>query len=110
MRLPYSLIAVLALAFTAACGTAPADPAPPRHGKTCAGIAALQCGAGDVCVIAPGTCRMPDAGGICKTRPQMCPHLVKPVCGCDARTYNNSCEAERAGASVLHDGQCEAPK
>ena len=115
MRLQSCLIAILAVAFCASCDPIPLpgaphipDPTPPRHGKTCAGIAALQCGSGDTCVIPAGTCRMPDAGGICRTRPQVCYHLVKPVCGCDGKTYNNSCEAQRAGASVLHDGACKA--
>ena len=43
--------------------------------------------------------------------PKMCPHLVSPVCalakGAKRSTFNNSCEAETAGAKVLHDGACE---
>jgi hypothetical protein len=42
--------------------------------------------------------------------PKMCPHLVSPVCalkGATRSTFNNSCEADVAGAYVLHDGACE---
>jgi len=47
---------------------------------------------------------------VAQAEPKMCPHLVSPVCalkGTARTTFNNSCEAERDGASVLHDGACE---
>jgi hypothetical protein len=50
------------------------------------------------------------AAGAAQAEPKMCPHLVSPVCalkGETRTTYNNSCEAERDGAGVLHDGACE---
>ncbi len=50
------------------------------------------------------------AGSVARAEPKMCPHLVAPVCALkgEARTtFNNSCEAERAGATVLHNGACE---
>lgn len=48
--------------------------------------------------------------GAAHAEPKMCPHLVSPVCALkDATrtTFNNGCEAEVAGASILHDGACE---
>jgi len=50
------------------------------------------------------------AGSAAHAEPKMCPHLVAPVCtltGEARTTFNNSCEAERVGATVLHDGACE---
>jgi hypothetical protein len=47
-----------------------------------------------------------NAGGICNQRPQICPDVVMPVCGCDGTTYNNDCFRQRAGACKLHDGPC----
>jgi hypothetical protein len=39
-------------------------------------------------------------------QPQMCPFSYFPVCGCDGRTYSNSCHAARAGVSVRQAGEC----
>jgi len=50
------------------------------------------------------------ATNVALAEPKMCPHLVSPVCalkGTARTTFNNSCEAERDGGSVLHDGACE---
>jgi hypothetical protein len=46
--------------------------------------------------------------GECTPRPQGCPDVVLPVCGCDRRTYFNACEAAAAGVSIAHDGACES--
>ncbi len=35
-----------------------------------------------------------------------CPTHIDPVCGCDGRTYNNRCEANRAGMYVQYKGFC----
>jgi hypothetical protein len=41
---------------------------------------------------------------------KVCPKNILPVCALNSdgtrATFNNSCEAERAGATVLHDGRC----
>lgn len=47
-----------------------------------------------------------DAPGNCVARPDMCPMYIKPVCGCDGRTYNNPCEANRGGVNVKAQGPC----
>ena len=42
--------------------------------------------------------------------PQFCPTVVDPVCGNDGVTYNNACEADVAGATVVFEGSCsDAP-
>lgn len=62
-----------------------------------------QCGAGDFCAKADGKC---EDEGICAKRPQLCPLPVDPVCGCNGKTFNNRCEAFRAGVDVKHAGKC----
>lgn len=45
---------------------------------------------------------------------QECPRIYKPVCGVVVSasriaTYPNSCEADKAGARILHEGKCQGP-
>ncbi|MFQ5416372.1 MAG: Kazal-type serine protease inhibitor domain-containing protein [Myxococcota bacterium] len=58
------------------------------------------------CAKEPGVCG--DAAGECQRRPQICPLVAKPVCGCDGNTWGNACSAAHAGVNVVHDGPCEA--
>ncbi len=51
-----------------------------------------------------GACTGP---GTVERRPQACPDVWRPVCGCDGHTYGNACEAAAAGASVARAGACE---
>jgi len=44
--------------------------------------------------------------GVCVPRPEACPDVWDPVCGCDGVTYPNACEAARAGMSVDYPGVC----
>lgn len=62
-----------------------------------------QCGKGNYCARDAGKC---DEPGICAVRPRICPLIVAPVCGCNNKTYNNGCEAHRAGVNIKHDGKC----
>lgn len=47
-----------------------------------------------------------DGDGLCQTRPDLCPAVIDPVCACNGMTYNNACEANRAGQSVARAGSC----
>jgi hypothetical protein len=80
--------------------TAPAEPA--GGGKACK--TNKQCGKGMWCAKENGKCK---EEGTCKQKPTICPEVVAPVCGCNHKTYNNECMAQRAGVNVSHTGKCE---
>lgn len=76
--------------------------------RNCGGFAGFTCNDDQYCEYERGDqCGFADAMGRCKEKPQFCPRVYMPVCGCDGTTYGNSCEAAARGASVLRDGACE---
>jgi hypothetical protein len=79
----------------------------PNH--VCGGIAGFTCAQGEYCDFAPNAeCGFADDTGVCRTKPFACPHFVGvPVCGCDGKFYNNVCEANVAGVSVVDKRFCQ---
>ena len=63
------------------------------------------CGAGKFCAAATGQC---SGQGQCAVRPQVCPAIYGPICGCDGKDYGNECEANSAGVVMSKGGSCQA--
>jgi len=74
--------------------------------RVCGGIGGLPCGSGEVCDLRDPTCAILDLLGVCVPRPDICPDVFDPVCGCDGVTYANDCLRLNAGATLAHAGAC----
>ncbi|MEP7050272.1 MAG: Kazal-type serine protease inhibitor domain-containing protein [Pseudomonadota bacterium] len=74
----------------------------------CGGFAGNTCTAAEYCAYHPdGLCGRADAEALCAPRPSACSTLNQPVCGCDGKTYLNTCSAALAGTGILQTGACD---
>jgi hypothetical protein len=103
------LTALLAIASLFLVAGADAAPKP----QSCGGILPIQCPSGTFCQIPAGKCGA-DMKGTCTKVPELCAMsklkklIVRPVCGCDGKTYGNDCERQMAMVSKKHNGKCKA--
>jgi hypothetical protein len=65
-----------------------------------------DCGDGEFCSMQSGACISARALGFCKPIPDSCTGVSSTVCGCDGKTYANSCLASLARQSVAANGAC----
>jgi hypothetical protein len=103
----FAVAAALAVAASSAFA-APAKSAL-DDGAVCDVAGARACKAGSYCKRPFGACVADPAGrGVCSPIPDICSDSVKPVCGCNGKTYPNACMAEIDDASVAHEGSCNS--
>src|SRR5690606_18224541 len=92
---------------TAAPGDGEPLPADSTSAGDCGGMQGLSCGEGEFCLYSlEATCGAADQLGTCTTVPEICTMDYRPVCGCDDKTYSNSCAAHSKGVSVANEGEC----
>ena len=100
-RLALALATTLGLALSASSALAVGP------GKSCGGILPIPCDSGLWCQFKPDSCGVLDLQGTCAKVPEVCAMIVRPVCGCDGKTYGNDCLRQMAKVSLKSVGNCK---
>jgi hypothetical protein len=66
-------------------------------------LADEKCGEGEICDYK--SCAVDT--GVCEAKPEGCPRVWDPVCGCNGKTYGNDCLRKMAGVAFDHKGPCK---
>jgi hypothetical protein len=101
--------ALLAFASMLLVAGASAAPKP----QSCGGPTPVSCPSGTFCQTPTGKCGA-EVKGTCTKVPDACAAMsklkkliVRPVCGCDGKTYGNDCERQMAMVSKKSNGKCK---
>jgi hypothetical protein len=105
--LVYRLIAAASLALVVASMHG-GDASAAGLGGVCGGRLGIGCERGLFCEFPADTCGNANAEGTCARSPRFCAQklALRPVCGCNGKTYRNNCHRQRAATAKRHDGRC----
>jgi hypothetical protein len=82
--------------------------ADPGDGPVCGVRGGADCADAEFCAFPlEAQCGAADQPGKCMPKPTVCTLEFHEVCGCDGKTYGNTCDANSNGTAVAHDGACE---
>ncbi|UJR82764.1 hypothetical protein [Sandaracinus amylolyticus] len=83
----------------------------PNPNRMCGSLFHGRCASDEYCdFYIEGACGALDEVGLCRDRPTECDEEPEQrVCACNGTTYDNPCEAHRAGFEIVMEGECPPP-